>query len=543
MCSSGGKWLLTLLILLTAGTVWGDARLKNLVVHVQLADNGDARITETRTMTVDDMGTECYVVIGNLNGSRVKDITVTDETDSIYASHHPWDTGRSRSAKTNQWGLVTTDNGYELCWGLGQSGERTYTTSYTITSLVRSYDDYDGFNYMFVAEHLKPHAEHAKVIISKDGVFTEDDVKMWAFRFEGEIHLADSCIVAETTDELGYDHAMIVMLQLEKGVLHPTKQAEGSFETVKERAFEGSDYGHSLKDKLKEYAAWLAVFGPAVLSILVMMWPFIKIWRFRRLVNKDLMWYRDLPYKGNLQRANQVLDAMRYRGRNIKSLISACVLRMVSVGALRIEPLGGGSSDSALVIGDLQRVRGLADTMLFRSLHRIFREAAGEDGVLQPKELKKWMGDYKNREMLVDFLQQATAQRDIKELKKEIVECRKVLGHRLFLEDFTLANERHAVEVELWKDYLVYAELFGIAKQVRRDMQKINPDYFQMDKVLTAMCNTRELPSLLNISTQGLVNVLKSLHRDSARSDGSGGSASIGGGGGHSGGGSGGGIR
>jgi uncharacterized membrane protein YgcG len=541
MCLREGKWLLTLLMLLTAGTVWGEPRLKSLVVHVQLADNGDARITETRTMTIDDMGTECYVVIGNLNGSRIKDITITDETDSVYASHNPWETSRSRSAKTNQWGLIKTDHGYELCWGLGQNGERTYTTSYTITSLVRSYDDYDGFNYMFVAEHLKPHAEHAKVVISKNDDFTEEDVKMWAFRFEGEVNLIDGTVVAETSEELGYDHSMIVMLQFEKGVLHPTKRMKGSFETVKERAFEGSDY--SLMDKFKEYAAWLAVFAPTILSILIMMWPYIRIWRFRRLVNKDLMWYRDLPYKGNLQRANQVLDAMRYRGRNTKSLISACVLRLVSVQALRIEPAGNGSGDSVLVIGDLQRVRGLADTALLRSLHRIFREAAGVDGVLQPKELKKWMGDYKNREKLVDFLQQATAQRSIKELKKEIVECRKVLGHRLFLEEFTLANERHAVEVELWKDYLVYAELFGIAKQVRKDMKKVNPDYFQMDEVLTAMCNTRELPSLLNVSTQGLVSVLKSLHRDSARSDGGGGSSSIDGGGGYSGGGSGGGIR
>ncbi len=493
-------------------------------------------------MTVDDMGTECYVVIGNLNGSHIEDVQVIDETGASYASHNPWDTGRSRSAKTNQWGLVTTDNGYELCWGLGQSGERTYTTSYTITSLVRSYDDYDGFNYMFVAEHLKPNAEHAKVIISKNGDFNEQDVRMWAFRFEGEVNLIDGSIVAETSGELGYDHSVIVMLQFEKGVLHPTKQEEGSFETVKERAFEGSDYGKDWRDWLGNIFGWIYAYSLLILVALAKSWSYIKTWRFRRVVNKDPMWYRDLPYKGNLLRANQVLNAMKYRGTNTKNLISACVLRLVSVGALRIEPQGDGSGRSALTIGKLERVRGLADTKLLRSLHRIFQEAAGEDGILQPKELEKWMRNSKNRDLLVEFMTEATTDRKKKELRQELEECRKVVGHRQFLKDFTLANERHAIEVGLWKDYLVYAELFGIAKQVRKDMQQINPDYFHMDDVYAAMLNTSELPAMMNVSLQGLMRAMRSMHSDS-RSDGGGGSSSMGGGGGSSGGGSGGGIR
>ena len=525
---------------------FGAPRLTDLTVKVRLMDNGDARITETRSMTVEDDGTECYIVIGNLNGSRIEDIHVSDETGESYANHHPWDQTLSRSSKTAQWGLVTTDNGYELCWGLGKSGDRLYTVNYTVTSLVRSYDDYDGFNYMFVAEHLNPHAEHARVIIKKEsGPFTEDEVRMWAFRFKGSVNLVDGNIVAETSDELDDKHAMIVMLQFEKGVLHPTKQEEGLFQAVKDRAFEGSDYnqGRSLKDWLIEYATWIFA-GLLWLTVpFMILRSYIRTWRFRRDVKKDGLWYRDLPYNGNLQRANQVLEAMRYRGRNTKSLISACVMRLVSIGALRIEPLGDGSGKSALTIGPLQRVRGLADTKLLRSLHRIFTEAAGDDGILQPKELKKWLHKSKNQEMSAEFMMEATALRKVKELRGEMEQCRQVWGLRQFLIDFTLANERHAVEVGLWKDYLVYAELFGIAKQVRRDMQKINPDYFEMDDIFAAMCNTEALAPTINISLQGLLRALKYLQKDNGRSDGSGGSASMGGGGGYSGGGSGGGIR
>ena len=58
--------------------------LSNLDIRVVLSPNGDARITETRQMRIDSEGTECYIVIGNLSGSEVRDLTVTDETGTEY---------------------------------------------------------------------------------------------------------------------------------------------------------------------------------------------------------------------------------------------------------------------------------------------------------------------------------------------------------------------------------------------------------------------------------------------------------------------------
>ena len=75
------------------------------------------------------------------------------------------------------------------------------------------------------------------------------------------------------------------------------------------------------------------------------------------------------------------------------------------------------------------------------------------------------------------------ASRSLHSCSKDLKNVREVLGMKLFLEDFTLANERHATEVALWKDYLVFAELFGIAKQVRKDMKQINPEYLKMDEI------------------------------------------------------------
>ena len=136
-------------------------------------------------------------------------------------------------------------------------------------------------------------------------------------------------------------------------------------------------------DKLIEIGEWMLIWAVWLFVPLFYLWQLLRTWCFRRAIKKDLTWYRGLPYKGNLLRAHQVLCAMRYRSKNTKNLISACVMRLVSVGALRIEPLGDGSGNAALVIGPLQRVRGLVDTKLLRKLHDIFTEAASDDGILQ----------------------------------------------------------------------------------------------------------------------------------------------------------------
>ena len=51
-------------------------------------------------------------------------------------------------------------------------------------------------------------------------------------------------------------------------------------------------------------------------------------------------------------------------------------------------------------------------------------------------------------------------------------------------------------EVSLWKDYMIYATLFGIADQVIKDMKKINPEYFNMDQLAAQMANESTLPTI-----------------------------------------------
>ena len=121
--------LLLLLVLTSATSLFARPQLHRLDIRVVLSHNGDARITETRQMSIDSEGTECYIGLGVFDGSEVRDLTVTDETGLSYENVGRWDIDKSRRWKTGKCGIVAKHGGYELCWGLGDSGERTYITS------------------------------------------------------------------------------------------------------------------------------------------------------------------------------------------------------------------------------------------------------------------------------------------------------------------------------------------------------------------------------------------------------------------------------
>ena len=527
-------------------------QLKNLDIRVVLSKNGDARITETRQMEIDSEGTECYIVVGNLSGSDVRNLTVADETGLAFNNIGAWDIDRSRSWKEGKCGIVAKHNGYELCWGLGESGSRTYTASYTVTNLVKGYDDADGFNYMFVAQGVSPLPDHVRLtIVPEDTLkFTAENTGIWGFRYQGEINLMNYQIVAESSEPFESRSAMIVMCRFDKGMFEPADVREGSFEQVRERAFEGSDYVGSDDEWTSDdtFILLALVISFFIVPIIGGLWYIIDVWRARRKANKDLLWYRDIPLDGNLQQANDMLNAYRFFGTDYNNLLSACILKLINLGAISIEKRGGekeGRSKDMFVIHELPDYGD--QPILLRKIHSIFKEAAGDDTVLEPKELKSFMRSEYNQSTTDSFINALHTRTKLAAYKDRLDEVRQVFGLKKFLKEFSLLDERHVQEVSLWKDYMIYATLFGVADQVIKDMKQINPEYFNMDHVAGQMANESTLPVIYSTLHSGTSRaVADKAAREAARearASGRGGHSSWGGGGGFSGGGFGGGVR
>ena len=545
---------LLLMLLVSATSLFARPQLRDLNIQVLLMRNGDARITETRQMAIDSEGTECYIVIGSLNGSEVCDLTVSDETGHAYDNIGKWDIERSRDWKAGKCGIVTKHDGYELCWGLGDSGDRTYTTSYTVTNLVKGYDDADGFNYMFVTQGSSPLPDHVRLTIEPEDSLqlTSENTGVWGFRYNGEVGFYDYQVVAESTEPFNSRSAMIVMCRFNKGMFEPADVRSGSFEDIRQTAFQGSDYVDEDEEwTIKDTLILLAiVFGFLIVPIIAVAGYFIYVWRARRKVKKDLMWYREIPLDGNLQQTNDMLNAYKYFGADYNNLLSACILKLINLGAISIEQHLNekGNNVQNFVIHDLKDADN--QPRLLHKVHQIFQKAAGSDTVLEPNELKSFMKSNYNQSVVDSFINTLHTRTSLSSYKDRLDEVRQVFGLKKYLQEFSLIDERHVQEVSLWKDYMIFATLFGIADQVIKDMKQINPEYFNMDQVAQQMADDMTLPTIYSTMQKSTARAaMNKAEREAARearrarSSGHGGHSSWGGGGGFSGGGFGGGVR
>lgn len=542
------EWVLLLMLPASATSLSARPYLHSLDIRVVLSHNGDAHITETRVMDIDSEGTECYIGLGNMGGSEVRDLQVTDENGLEFTNIGDWDVDRSRDWKTGKCGIVYKHNGYELCWGLGESGSRTYTTRYVITSLVHAYPDADAIRHVFMDQDVSPKPDKARLSIEAEDstLFSEENCGIWGFRFGGELSFEDGKIIVHNTEPFDYRGALYIMVRFDKGMFEPKIQEDDTFEHKKELAFEGSDYISEDEEWTWEDTLILLamIVGFFVVPIVGIIWYFIYVWRARKKVNKDLLWYRDIPLNGNLQQANDMINAYKYFGTDYNNLLSACILKLIDLGAISIEQRlnSKGKTDQLFVIHELKDQGD--QPLLLRKIHSMFKTAAGDDTVLEPKELRSFMRSSKNESITDSFINTLHTKTSISNYKERLDDVRQVFGLKKFLKEFSLLDERHVNEVSLWKDYMIYATLFGIADQVIKDMKKINPEYFNMDQVAAQMANDHTLPIIYSTLHSGTSRAVANKAAREARASGRGGHSSWGGGGGgFSGGGFGGGVR
>ena len=549
MKHSRSKWLLAIGCWLLAVGTTARPYLTDLNIHVVLSHNGDALITETRLMDVDDEGTECYIGLANTGESTVRNLQVKDETGQQFTYVDEWDIDQSRAWKSGKCGIIKKRNGYELCWGLGDQGHRTYITQYTYTGLVHAYPDADAIRHVFLDADVRPKPAHVLLTITTDDgtPINADSCGIWGFRFNGELSFMDNSIVVESTEAFEDQSALYVMVRFPKGMFQPTIQEDDTFEHKKELAFEGSDYVGSDDEDMSifEWIIFILVYvGFSIVPVVCFIWHLYSVWRARRRANKDLLWYRDIPMDGNLQEANNVLNAYKYLHTDYNNLMSACILKLINMGAITIEtrPNMKGKMEQNFVIQELKDID--KQPVLMRKIYNIFKQAAGADTVLEPKELKQYMNSSQHQSITDSFINTLHTKTKISQYKDREDEVRQLFGLKKFLKEFTLLDERELKEVKLWKDYMIYATLFGIADKVIKEMKKINPEYFNMDQVAGQMANDMTLPTIYSVMRHSTASAVANKAAREHRSSGHGGHSSWGGGGGgFSGGGGGGGVR
>ena len=530
--------------------------VSDITVDVVIYDDGSAYITQTWNCNFDE-GTEGYLPIENLGEMTISDFSVSDE-NGPYTYVDNWDISAGFDEKVNKCGIVETDNGYELCWGITAYGEKRYTLEYKISGLVGSYSDYDGFNFQFVNSGMGtlPTDATVKIALQNGVALDETNSAIWAFGFNGQIEFQNGQVLAYTQSSLsGSSESVIVMLQLNKGLITPSRAVNDSFETVKSRAFEGSDYDYDsdsdsgdVSDS-SDFPLGMILIGIPIAAIVV----FALIYSAKRNkkikeLYKNAEYYRQAPLDGNLEETYALAEKYG-QASDDGNLIGAAFLKLINAGCL--EPLTERS------VGFFGKLKESVSLRLVRPpehmgltasrLYSLLELACGSDGVLQEHELEKYCK--KHHEAIIEIIEAAKehgsrmletmACYDSSKAAKPLGLSQRgtqllsnIMGFKKYLLEFSLIGERTIAESIIWQDYLTFATLLGIADKAIEQFEKVYP-------VPTPYSENAHYYYLLACTYRHSSYDTA----QAARSSGGGGGSSFGGGGGFSGGGGGGGAR
>ena len=542
--------------------------IRDVDVTVRLQKDGSAHVTQVWDATV-VAGTEWYIPVNNLGKMEIVDFSVS-ENGELYASDgRHWDSDRSRSAKAFRSGIIEKgSDGVELCWGQGEYGPHVWTASFTILNLVQSLQDYDAFNYQFINDELVAAPQHAKVtIINETGSepWTEENSGIWAFGYNGNILFQDGDIVAESTEPFQSKSSMIVMCRFEKGLFSPAVSRDIPFEKMQKKAFKGSSYKEKkgFEDYLADITAWgmvgiilLCIFGIPLLIIAYLLWLlWVKVSgrRWKPSVfgdSKPQGWYREPPMNGDIAAAFSALsEGDRLSKKHNAELIGALFLKWLQDGFIKVvpDPKNDSRVDLAFDPSDTLDVGESYEN----DLYNMALEAAGDNHILEAGEFEKWAK--RKWRKISAWPDKVKTIGEVAWKRHTVEERENLIKFKNFLEEFTMVSDRDAIEVKLWKSYMVYAQLFGIADRVAKNFQKLYPADFEKYVQGMGLTNYTMFTNVLSNTNRSASAMLNKAYEAKSASSSSGGSgwssrggggfSSFGGGGGFSGGGHGGGSR
>lgn len=528
---------LVLCLLLPAGVARADdAAIYSVDIAVTLNGDGDALIEERWDVNVVS-GTEWYLALKNMRDMEILDLAVQDESGVAYENIGDWDVDRSLEEKANTCGIVRDGANYELCWGVGSYGRHEFTVRYTIGGLVKRYADAEGFLHTFVSKGLTAEVQRAAVTISSPGwTMNDENAAIWAFGYEGTVHFNRNRIVAQS-DGLSQSEGIILMAEFPPGAFPGAAEGEGAFESVKQRAIEGSDYGDGEEPApawvwLIAAAAVLFVVGIVVIGVIRAQLPDVYYREHfglsRAELKKTAPESGELPFGGDLPKIVGLLRLFRETLPQ-SGLMNYYILKWMRDGVLAASE---DRRDCARLVHPPYDADG-AEMALFHLL-----EEASDAGELTQKAVEKWA--YKRHSEIEKWgaaymdeadrsleeaqcVTTAHAQRYFISAEVRVLDERgwqsaeRLYGYRNYLLRRAAQNDG-----TFEADFLMYADILGIYKEVERWYR----EYDESDSFF----------AYYYISS----SFRQSYSTGTSRAQGGGGSSSGGGGGGASGGGGGG---
>ena len=512
-------------------------------VFLELLQDGTAVVTETWDIDSTE-GTEIYLTRNNLGDIDIYDFGVSD-FGQPFVLEDSWDIDRSLSEKAGRCGMVTSRNGRELCWGIGSYGNHHFVVTYRMSNAVKSLEDFDALHMQLVSPGISPTPDDVSVTVKAPVRLGEDNSRIWGFGYRGSVNYTSEGYVRFSSEGNSFDGCSVIsLIRFDKGIFNSSSIQDRDFASLLEMAQAGDDFGDDT------FEAVVALLTSAFIVLVLIL---CAVMMRRKVVRntlgcriKDVGWYRDIPFDGDILQSDMVLEILGKKNTR-SSVAGAMILRMIHNGIILVSKDNKGKVE--LSFNDNASRASLNEAE--NELYDMMKRASGEDSVLQQKEFSRWSRSHVSEVSDWAGSLSLTGRRNARGASnmegrrftaKGQQNARNLIGLRNFLSDYTLLKERGTAEAVLWKEYMVFAALFGIAEKVAKELQEINPQAFEQQMSYDYNTTFQTL-YMTRLMADSITNARTAAQAASAAKSGHGGISSFGGGGGFSGGGFGGGVR
>ena len=518
------------LLYIFIGKVYANS-INDIDIDVYIDKNGDANVTETWKEWLNE-GTEGYKEYKNLGNSEISDFQVFDDTGKEYQYQDRWLTSESFENKAYKCGINKYGNEVELCWGISNYGYRTYVLKYKISNIIQQYTDTQGIYFNFLNMDFVVY--NAKITIHSDFPFSLENSRIWAFGKEGEINFIDGNIVFYTTNVLSKSDYMVVMARFQSNIFNTTNNINESFDQVYDDAMKDAFYPN---DPWKRFLYIISIIWESNHTVIMCYagMIFLTIIYQRRLFktrknniisnvqlvirkkdiklppNWKIEYCREIPFNKDIFKVYWVMNTYNMAKEQDlkKNLIGAFLLKWIEEDKITICKNKKGIFDvfSGNYAIDFTKDVEIED-YTEKKLFDILKDASGINKILEPNEFKKWsLNNFreleqwfssslyygKNKLEIEEFIiseeiekrslfRKYTVKRKrlSPKLKEEAI---KLKGLKKYLTEYSLMKEKESIEVKLWEDYLIFAQLFGIANKVEKQFKEMYPELDIKDNV------------------------------------------------------------
>lgn len=530
--------------------------IQSINLDVVLHKDGSATIRDTRTFTATS-GSEHYISIGNLDNMSLMDYKVFDKNGKELEKNTNWNIQDSREQKRGKYGLISKDDGYEICFGYGDYGKHTFTIEYRISNFVFNLKDGNQAIYWKFLNKNMDSIERADVKIRNDINLKYEYPKsrLWGFGYKGQTKITENYLHAYTEEPMNGSNYMVVLSIFEGKKFGTTSTQSWTSDELINLALKGTkDEAKTKKPESRSSIYRKGIFRGFFIFVIAII--LVRMSGKNKRIEeenyeehvKQLDYYRQIP--------DEYFARTYYLSEcNAATAVSAFILKWIFEKRLVPKDTTTGiifkKDVISLEIVDESRIPNKAEEYLFE----VVKYASGKDKVLTQKEFHKCImhnySYYSNFKSLLkneskEYYKKIGACEEVKKsylfffTEKELVWNEKsdeigdkITGFKKYLEDYSLVSEREAKEVFLWKDYLIWAAFFGIADKVYEQFKIVDPD---------AQITDVNLYDAIILS-EGFEEETRSVSDYYSSSSGSGGSSYDSGGSGSFGGGDGGGSR